>query len=1067
MSEAAPKAKPKKKPRSRGWRIFFACFKWTRVLILLALLGVVILGLFLNRVGLPDWVHRRIVAQMRENGWDIQISRLRLRWYRGIVADHLHLSRTNTMAGPNLFVENAEFRLNSRALRSFNLQSDSVFVSGARLVWPLPGTNQPKQTFVLNNVRGELLFKPGDQWELRSLQAHGLGTRVRVRGDITNASFIRDWKLPKRDKPREPREPRRDFWHDFLTHAGKVRFATTPEVLVTFGFDARDARSLDATVKLIAPSVASPWGAGTNFNLTVRTLPAASSNDLLQAEVKLTATEPRTPWGEATNLQLTARLEPSFTQVFPTNGALTLEALAARTPWGQAERFTLDARTAPAPTNDAARVTRFTFHADGLQTEHASIRRLALDAESTHPATNLFPASLRGDAILAGTRTARATSEWTRATATLDLPRREEWLFAHTNLAWPERLRNIPFDLTAIFSNALGAELKFSQATLLNHWRPPELRVTAEIHSSAGTLLGAADLDTRTRAAHADGTWRGDPHRLARFLPTNALPWLADYQSAAPLEIQAVGGATLPAWTNWTSAWTREALPTLAFSARVAAGEGAFRRTPFTAAHARCNYTNAQWTFPEVRLTRPEGTLAADGAFDAASGRFHARLDSSINPLALSNAIPGRIPRFLFGAFQFTEPPLFHVEATGHARDFARRDFSRLGLTLRASGTNFTFREQPVRHASTRGVFTNNFISLYEPLILRDGERGTADGIGFDTAIERLYLTNAHSTLNPTAVVTAIGRHATRALKPFVFDVPPRVRVNGSLPTRPREYSEDLRFELEGGPFHWWRIHADPARASIHWRGETLAITNIQAQWAGGPARGWLWFDFAQTNGGAMAFALATANADLPRLVRELQDGRTNRLEGALNLRLAIDRAWVNDLKSWHGAGEASLRDGLVWDVPLFGAASRVMNTMFPGLGHSRAKQAAATFTLTNSVVHTRDLEVQATGMHLKYRGTVDFDGVVDARMEAKILRGVPAIGPLISAVLTPVGKLFEYRVSGTLADPKLEDVYLVPRVLFFPFQPIKTLQNIFRPDEKDSAPPADRQPATSPKTAP
>jgi hypothetical protein len=1067
VSENAPKPKPKKKPRSRGWRIFFACFKWTRVVILLALLGFVILGLFLNRVGLPDWVHRRIVAQMREKGWDMQFSRLRLRWYRGIVADQLQLSRTNTMTGPNLFVETAEFRLNGRALRSFNLQSDSVFVSGARLVWPLPGTNQPKQTFVLNNVRGELLFKPGDQWELRSLSAQGLGAQVHIRGDITNASYLRDWKLPQRKEPREPKGPRHDFWHDFLTQADKVRFATPPEISVIFGFDARDARSLDALVKLTAPSVVSPWGTGTNFNLAVRTLPAASSNDLLLAEVKLSANHPRTPWGAASNIQLTARLEPSFTQVFPTNGTLRLDALAASTPWGDAERFALEARTAPALANDAARVTRFNIHSDGLQTEHGHVRALTLEAESTHPSTNLFPAVMRAEATLSGTRATWATSEWTRVEASLELPRREEWLLSHTNLAWPERLANVPFDLTATFSNALGARLEFAHGTLTNRWHPPELRFDIDAGCTAGALALHTTLDTLTRAARGDVKWRGDPHALAPFLSTNALPWLADYQSAEPLELQAAGGTTLPAWTNWSSDWATNLLPTLTIAGRVTAGEGSFRKAPFTAVSALCLYTNGVATLPQIHITRPEGSIDADAELNPRTADFRAKFHSTINPLVLSNAIPGRIPRFLFAWFRFTAPPEFRVEALGNWRDF-----SKLGLLMEASGTNFTFRDQSARFASVRGIYTNQFISLYRPFILRDGESGGADGIGFDASIERLYLTNAAGNLNPTAVTTAIGKHAVRALKPYTFDVPPRVVANGSIPTRDHNDEDvDLRFELEGGPFHWWHIHADPVRASIHWLGDTLTITNITAGWAGAPARGWIWFDFAQTNGGAMAFHVTTTNCDLSRLVRELQDGKTNKLEGDLALDLVIDRAAVDDLKSWHGYGETRLKDGLIWDIPLFGLASRIMNEIVPGLGRSHARQGTATFTITNSVIYTKDLEVQASGMHLKYHGTVDFDGVVEARMEAKILRGIPGLGPLISAVLTPVGKLFEYRVSGTLEKPKLQDVYLVPRIITLPLQPFKWMKNIFRDDEKgektDPDPPAERKPATSPKTAP
>ena len=61
-----PAQPPATKPaRRRGWRIFFAIFKWCRVSLLLLLFAVVILGLFLNRVGLPEWLERRVEEQFR------------------------------------------------------------------------------------------------------------------------------------------------------------------------------------------------------------------------------------------------------------------------------------------------------------------------------------------------------------------------------------------------------------------------------------------------------------------------------------------------------------------------------------------------------------------------------------------------------------------------------------------------------------------------------------------------------------------------------------------------------------------------------------------------------------------------------------------------------------------------------------------------------------------------------------------------------------------------------------------------------------------------------------------
>jgi hypothetical protein len=137
---------------------------------------------------------------------------------------------------------------------------------------------------------------------------------------------------------------------------------------------------------------------------------------------------------------------------------------------------------------------------------------------------------------------------------------------------------------------------------------------------------------------------------------------------------------------------------------------------------------------------------------------------------------------------------------------------------------------------------------------------------------------------------------------------------------------------------------------------------------------------------------------------------------------------------------------------------STVMNGIVPGIGNSRASEAAGTYTITNSVIHTRDLDIRALGMRLIYNGTVDFSTRVNARVEAELLRDTWVVGKLFSTALWPVSKLFEYRVTGTLADPKPEPVFLLPRLFLAPFQSMKSVGGIFQ-----SRPDADYEPLSGP----
>ena len=57
-----------------------------------------------------------------------------------------------------------------------------------------------------------------------------------------------------------------------------------------------------------------------------------------------------------------------------------------------------------------------------------------------------------------------------------------------------------------------------------------------------------------------------------------------------------------------------------------------------------------------------------------------------------------------------------------------------------------------------------------------------------------------------------------------------------------------------------------------------------------------------------------------------------------------------------------TLRDGLIWDIPIFGIFSDVLNGMVPGLGSSRASAGTCTFIITNGIIRSDDLDIRSTG---------------------------------------------------------------------------------------------------------
>ena len=461
-----------------------------------------------------------------------------------------------------------------------------------------------------------------------------------------------------------------------------------------------------------------------------------------------------------------------------------------------------------------------------------------------------------------------------------------------------------------------------------------------------------------------------------------------------------------------------------------------------------------------VRLSvaQAKTQLTINGGMDDTTNALRARIHGAIEPeiirpfLTGSNAIRG------LGHFTFTEP--LHLDMDVHGR---LDDFSGIGAGGRAALTNFTLRGLSADSCRGGIFYTNRVVELSNPRLSRKGgeQTMTAEKIVLDFRAMRASFTNGFSTADPAAVVQAIGPKTAKLLEPYQFLQPPAVAINGSVPLRDMNGPQDtdgadLRLDIVGGaPFQWRKVRLTSATGTVRWLGGSLILTNVAASLYGGSGNGFAYFDFRVPHPGAdYNFAFAVRDVNLHLLATDFSLP-TNRLEGALSGQLTVTGADTRDLGTWNGFGRANLRDGLIWDIPIFGYFSSVLNHMAQGLGNSRATDASAKFTITNGVFYSDALDVNSMLTRLQYNGTMDLRGNVNARVSAQLLHKIPVVGPLLSTV----GKLFEYKVTGTVKNPKSEPVLPPIKFLLMPLHPLRSLDELFPADGSFTNAPPD-QPA-------
>lgn len=588
-------------------------------------------------------------------------------------------------------------------------------------------------------------------------------------------------------------------------------------------------------------------------------------------------------------------------------------------------------------------------------------------------------------------------------------------------------------------------------------WSAPDLTVTNfSIRLGRGRLTAGVALNVPSRTVTFTNDSDFDPHVLGPLLPENIRTQLSQVSWSRPPVLHADGSFRLPSWTNAVKNWQGEIASSIKVNGELTLTNVAAAGVTLDQLRTHFRYDDLLWELPDLTVVQGRTQLRLSGQESEASKNFRFLLTGrlaadSLNPfLKTTNAIHG------FHLLTFKEPLSLTLDVTGNLRNLAA-----LSVTGRLALADFTIRGQTLDHLTTDVAYSNLTAEFLQPHLDRAGgkQKFSADKVILDIAGERLFIQGGFGSMDPAVVGQAIGPKTAADMAPYEFLETPTARVNGCIPIKQKDGEvvqddADLRVDIVGEAHFRWRKFETPAiNGTVHWWNHNLILTNVVTECYGGEARGWATFDLRpEIVGTDFSFDVAGTNVDLHRMGLALWSP-TNKLEGTLAGTVTVTRANSHDWHSWNGYGEMQMRDGLLWDVPIFAILSPILNAVTPGLGNSRAKDAEAKFVITNGVITTDSLLINSTMMmRLQYSGTVDLMQNVDARVTAQLLRNTPVVGSVMSAVLWPVSKIFECHVTGRLEDPVVKPIY-IPKLLLVPLHPIRSLEELFAPSPGTNAP--------------
>lgn len=1060
-----------------GWRRFFrTCwrgFKWGVRLAYLPSGLLLYLVVHLHQIGLPGFVREPLLAQLEAQGLRLEYSRIHLEWGEGLFAENVLVHFRGRPESQFAYFQKIQLRINPFALWDPELPIvESLGLVGGEVSLPVDGGPEDSaQLLRLNQIAGDLGFEEYHTWRLAGFSARINSIFFEAMGTLRGTSSLFSSRSAV---PRDPTAPVLSVQSGplarILDRLETTGFRNPPKLALSFAIDGEHPERSLVEFRLETSGVTNDLGAFDGVRLRLSVSPAAETPPTFKGLFHLDSDAVRTPLGSFGGLDCKVGFQVLAAEARPSHldwqlNARSLEREGLGIGRLQIRGVTLATNRFPeVSTGEGIRaiaqagldleggyLSRLDLRFQDLIAAWGSVTNASLDARIWNSTNGWSPLGFDFEMASEGLRIGENRAAGVRLRGSV-LPVPTSSIPAvsafWTNLA-PWRLHLEP----SLDHPVLSTGMRLGSLGSRIDWVDGRASITnLEARFEDGVVVASGGVDAGSRemevALRADIGIQG----LSTVLPAELWQsWSSqDIGTRSKVRLTVAGSGRLPEWTLPLREWKEPLRRGISLGATLDAAPVSWGGVTLDEAGLKASWDRERVRLESLHVTKGGGSVQADGAWDPVDGGFDARVSSTLDPLVFRPLIraPGLARQF--DMIQLDSRPEILAEVRGNTRSVAD-----LAGTARVSITNATYRLEPVTELRTTVQYANNSILFIGTDLLQSTNRILAPWMRFDPRANLLWFTNATARVDLASLARVIGPRTADTLGPYHFPLPPEVEVNGVIPTAD-EAEADVVFKTRAPAFEWWYFKFTNLVATVGWKGDRLSITNVTSGFYGGSLETDIQLDMTEPRNTRFTADPRFRDVRVDLLMEDLVT-RTNQIGGLLSGQVLVEQGQSRKGRPWRGRGNAEIRDGLLWGLPLFGMLSPVFDAVAPGMGKAQFNAGTGTFTLTNNTVEFQKVELASTAMRLDLKGGVDFDGNVDLFLEARPLRDIPLLGAILDVVLAPFTKLFEYRVKGTLGQPEAE-LRHVPSFLLAPLRPFKVLKGVFQGTEPRKEPESRRQ---------
>lgn len=1033
-----------------------------RFIILLFILCILASIVWLNVVGLPDFAKNAIHDELIKHGFDLNFSTARLSWHQGIVAEEINFGSSKILGDSQIFIDSLKIDLDLKCLFSGRFSVNSIELKNAKLSIPLQGSKHDQQ-FVIENLNLHLDFPETNLWHITAANFNCLGADFSLSGYVTNIVKAK-MEGAKTTESKALSITLQNQLAKLCEVSKEIRYSKPPKLFAAFKADAACPWSVEGSIKFSCDNLSSKWINATNifssfyFDFQTNTTIAPYLN--VSCEVKVGGVNSTNLLVNSLHVKGKTRIstkDRTFKDLITTVNFSKIQFKGATI--ARPDIFLQLVKQ----TNSSEYELDLCIKADNLADKTLQITRFdgyfkrAISDLEFNQILKLYERPILSNNSSSEENISLLLKDWKSdfSCQTVRLAQQELnninaviKFYSNNNTnspihsSAPELIHKIGLvgcDFNIRTDSAFIRSTDIYNIQVSGIWSPPTLEIT-QVYASLldGQFITNARFDMAQLFAYLDCKSTIDFHKAKGFLTSRSFDWFSQFYWETPPCAEASVYLKLPNWPTSISDYKTDIRPFISIRGKFSANTAGYRGVMANSASAHFIFTNSVWVLPDLTVIRDEGTTKLAYSENTITRDFSWVVNGQFFPEALKPLIELNLQKKGFDLLNFNEPISVVGQVTGrwHQNDL-------LAFQTELKAKSFSFRNEFIKELTGDVCFSNHILIVKHAQMVH--ETGTVDvrDSYIDLTNNNIILSNAFCKIDPNVIARMIGPKTAKAIKPYKFDVSPEITINGIIPITP-PIKPTLKFNIAGGPFSWWRFNLPYVNGTLIWEKDQLIITNLVSDCYDGRLNGNAFFDFSPLEGNDFTFNIAFSKLNSRKLILDAFQ-KTNTIDGLLTGNLNISKANTISFDSWQGSGNVSLENGLIWEISLFGIFTPILNSIWPGVAKSRATDAQASFVISNGIIRSDDLCINSPPLVLKYSGVVDFKGNVDARMEANLLRNSWLIGKVINLAMSPVTKLLEYKIKGTITNPKLEPVF-IPKFLFLPLQPIKTLREIFKP---------------------